>query len=109
MAASRRTEISATAILRTSSGARDFATGVPQSADADLLTLDHIAEGGIYDHLGGGFARYSTDERWLVPHFEKMLYDNALLVELMTEVWRERKASCSRAASPRRSSGSCAK
>src|SRR5262249_13805600 len=43
------------------------------------VTLDHMARGGIYDHLGGGFARYSTDERWLVPHFEKMLYDNALL------------------------------
>jgi uncharacterized protein YyaL (SSP411 family) len=42
-------------------------------------TLDHMARGGIYDHLGGGFHRYSTDERWLVPHFEKMLYDNALL------------------------------
>jgi uncharacterized protein len=42
-------------------------------------TLDKMARGGIYDHLGGGFARYSTDERWLAPHFEKMLYDNALL------------------------------
>ena len=42
-------------------------------------TLDAMAYGGIYDHLGGGFARYSTDEKWLVPHFEKMLYDNALL------------------------------
>ncbi len=42
-------------------------------------TLDHMARGGIYDHLAGGFARYSTDDRWLVPHFEKMLYDNALL------------------------------
>ena len=48
-----------------------------------------MAEGGIYDHLGGGFARYSVDERWLVPHFEKMLYDNAQLLDLMTEVWRE--------------------
>jgi len=47
------------------------------------LTLDHICEGGIYDHLGGGFSRYSTDERWLVPHFEKMLYDNAQLLELL--------------------------
>ena len=46
-----------------------------------LLTLEHICEGGIYDHLGGGFARYSVDERWLVPHFEKMLYDNAQLLE----------------------------
>jgi uncharacterized protein YyaL (SSP411 family) len=43
------------------------------------VTLDHMAMGGMYDHLGGGFHRYSTDERWLVPHFEKMLYDNALL------------------------------
>ena len=42
-------------------------------------TLDGMAEGGIYDHVGFGFARYSTDEKWLVPHFEKMLYDNALL------------------------------
>jgi uncharacterized protein YyaL (SSP411 family) len=52
-------------------------------------TLTHICQGGIYDHLGGGFARYSVDDRWLVPHFEKMLYDNALLVDLMTEVYRE--------------------
>ena len=48
-----------------------------------LLTLEHICEGGIYDHLGGGFARYSVDARWLVPHFEKMLYDNAQLLELL--------------------------
>ncbi len=48
-----------------------------------LLTIEHICEGGIYDHLGGGFARYSVDERWLVPHFEKMLYDNAQLLELL--------------------------
>jgi len=47
------------------------------------LTLNRICEGGIYDHLGGGFSRYSVDERWLVPHFEKMLYDNALLLELL--------------------------
>jgi uncharacterized protein len=47
------------------------------------ITLDHVCEGGIYDHLGGGFARYSVDERWLVPHFEKMLYDNAQLLELL--------------------------
>lgn len=46
-------------------------------------TLDRICEGGIYDHLGGGFSRYSVDERWLVPHFEKMLYDNAQLLELL--------------------------
>jgi uncharacterized protein YyaL (SSP411 family) len=47
------------------------------------LTLERISQGGIYDHLGGGFSRYSVDERWLVPHFEKMLYDNALLLELL--------------------------
>jgi uncharacterized protein YyaL (SSP411 family) len=46
-------------------------------------TLDRICEGGIYDHLGGGFSRYSVDERWLVPHFEKMLYDNSQLLELL--------------------------
>jgi uncharacterized protein YyaL (SSP411 family) len=63
--------------------------GLPNPIEAVTLTLTHIAQGGIYDHLGGGFARYSVDERWLVPHFEKMLYDNALLLELMTEVWRE--------------------
>ncbi|MGH2629463.1 MAG: thioredoxin domain-containing protein [Actinomycetota bacterium] len=57
------------------------------SADALEMvttTLDRMAEGGIRDHLGGGFARYSTDERWHVPHFEKMLYDNALLLQLYT-------------------------
>src|ERR1051326_5778986 len=47
------------------------------------LTLERICSGGIYDHLGGGFSRYSVDERWLVPHFEKMLYDNAQLLELL--------------------------
>jgi uncharacterized protein YyaL (SSP411 family) len=47
------------------------------------LTLRQMCEGGIYDHLGGGFSRYSVDERWLVPHFEKMLYDNAQLLELL--------------------------
>ena len=50
-------------------------------------TLDKMAAGGIYDHLGGGFHRYSVDERWLVPHFEKMLYDNALLVGAYTEAF----------------------
>src|SRR5262249_31951721 len=51
-------------------------------------TLDRMAMGGIYDHLGGGFARYSTDARWLVPHFEKMLYDNALLVPVYLETFQ---------------------
>ena len=47
-----------------------------------------MCEGGIYDHLGGGFSRYSVDERWLVPHFEKMLYDNALLLELLAVAYQ---------------------
>jgi hypothetical protein len=55
------------------------------------LTLDHICQGGIYDHLGGGFARYSVDERWLVPHFEKMLYDNAQLLELLALAYARTK------------------
>jgi uncharacterized protein YyaL (SSP411 family) len=51
-------------------------------------TLDRMADGGIYDHLGGGFARYSTDAAWHVPHFEKMLYDNAQLARLYTRAWQ---------------------
>ena len=51
------------------------------------LTLDELAFGGIYDHIGGGFARYSVDERWHVPHFEKMLYDNAQLLSLYAEAY----------------------
>ena len=57
--------------------------------EAVLVTLRNICQGGIYDHIGGGFARYSVDERWLIPHFEKMLYDNALLLQLLTEAWKE--------------------
>ncbi len=51
-------------------------------------SLQKMAHGGLYDHLGGGFARYSTDERWLIPHFEKMLYDNALLVKTYLEAYQ---------------------
>jgi uncharacterized protein len=58
-------------------------TGEQRYFAAVELTLERICQGGIYDHLGGGFSRYSVDERWLVPHFEKMLYDNALLLELL--------------------------
>jgi len=54
-----------------------------------LLTLEKMARGGIYDQIGGGFARYSVDARWHVPHFEKMLYDNAQLIGLYTEAWRK--------------------
>ncbi|HVJ40942.1 MAG TPA: thioredoxin domain-containing protein [Dongiaceae bacterium] len=60
-----------------------------QMREAVITTLTAMCQGGIYDHLGGGFARYSTDGKWLVPHFEKMLYDNAALLGLLTEVWQE--------------------
>ena len=64
-------------------------TGIAAYRDAVLRTLTNICQGGIYDHLGGGFARYATDARWLVPHFEKMLYDNAQLIELLTLAWQD--------------------
>src|SRR5262249_52818249 len=59
-----------------------------QTGKLVALTLDKMAAGGIYDHLGGGFHRYSTERTWTVPHFEKMLYDNAQLVELYAEAHR---------------------
>jgi uncharacterized protein YyaL (SSP411 family) len=60
-----------------------FRTGQPEALEALHLMLQRMSQGGIYDHLGGGYARYSTDDVWLVPHFEKMLYDNAQLLELL--------------------------
>ncbi|MFN3592358.1 MAG: thioredoxin domain-containing protein, partial [Thermaurantiacus sp.] len=62
-------------------------TGDPRHFTAVEHTLERICRGGIYDHLGGGFARYAVDETWLVPHFEKMLYDNAQLLDLLTTAW----------------------
>ncbi|HIJ61606.1 MAG TPA: thioredoxin domain-containing protein [Rhodospirillaceae bacterium] len=56
--------------------------------EAVLLSLTAMSQGGIYDHLGGGYARYSTDDDWLVPHFEKMLYDNAQILEQLTLAWQ---------------------
>ena len=61
-------------------------TGNQPYRQAVITTLTHLCQGGIYDHLGGGFARYSVDARWLVPHFEKMLYDNAQLLRLLSRV-----------------------
>nr|WP_222877483.1 thioredoxin domain-containing protein [Terrihabitans soli] len=58
-------------------------TGDPKFRQIFLHTLDRISQGGMYDHIGGGYARYSVDELWLVPHFEKMLYDNAQILELL--------------------------
>ena len=66
--------------------AHDY-SGITKYRDFVLFTADKMASGGIQDHVGGGFARYSTDQRWLVPHFEKMLYDNALLSNLYSEVY----------------------
>jgi uncharacterized protein len=60
-----------------------FRTGRAEGQEALHLMLERMSQGGIYDHLGGGFSRYSTDAVWLVPHFEKMLYDNAQLLELL--------------------------
>ena len=68
-------------------------TGESRTLQMVTRTLDAMAAGGIYDHIGGGFARYSTDERWLVPHFEKMLYDNALLATTYLEAYQVTKQS----------------
>jgi uncharacterized protein YyaL (SSP411 family) len=63
-------------------------TGEAALLNAVQLTLDRMGHGGIYDQIGGGFARYSVDERWAVPHFEKMLYDNGQLVRLYADAYR---------------------
>ena len=65
-----------------------YLTGEQQALDAVTITLDAMAKGGIYDQLGGGFARYSTDQFWKVPHFEKMLYDNAQLITLYAHAFQ---------------------
>ncbi len=66
---------------------RTGSRGNQQALEMVRLTLDRMAAGGIYDHLGGGFARYSVDAQWLVPHFEKMLYDNALLTNAYLDAY----------------------
>ena len=65
-----------------------YLTGDKKSLEAATITLDKMAKGGLYDQLGGGFARYSTDEYWIVPHFEKMLYDNSQLVSLYSHAYQ---------------------
>lgn len=65
-----------------------YETGNKESLTQALLTIDKMIEGGIYDQLGGGFARYATDTEWLAPHFEKMLYDNALLISVISEAYQ---------------------
>ena len=66
---------------------RFAALGDRASLERALLTLRKMAEGGIFDQLGGGFARYSVDERWAIPHFEKMLYDNGWLLRMYADAW----------------------
>jgi hypothetical protein len=65
-----------------------FHTKNPKALEAVTTTLDKMTNGGIYDHIGGGFARYSTDDIWKVPHFEKMLYDNGQLVSLYSNAYK---------------------
>jgi uncharacterized protein YyaL (SSP411 family) len=67
-----------------------YAAKNPESNALEMLnkTLDMISKGGIRDHLGNGFHRYSTDSKWLIPHFEKMLYDQALLIPAYGEAWQ---------------------
>lgn len=64
------------------------ATGNEMALKQATLSLDKMIDGGIYDHIGGGFARYSTDNEWLAPHFEKMLYDNALLILALCDAYQ---------------------
>jgi uncharacterized protein YyaL (SSP411 family) len=70
-----------------------FRTGQQEGRDALHLMLQRMSQGGIYDHLGGGYARYATDAIWLVPHFEKMLYDNAQLLELLAFAHADRPSA----------------
>ncbi len=61
---------------------------LPEYRDTVTISLTHMSQGGIYDHLGGGYSRYSVDEIWLAPHFEKMLYDNALILDLLIRAFQ---------------------
>ena len=65
-----------------------FSEREPRLRDHALLTLEKMAGGGIYDHLGGGFSRYSVDGYWMIPHFEKMLYDNGAMLGLYADAWQ---------------------
>jgi uncharacterized protein YyaL (SSP411 family) len=76
------------------------------SRDMALTTLRRMCEGGIYDQIGGGFCRYSVDERWEIPHFEKMLYDNGPLLALCADAWAHEPANpCSPASRRNRGLG----
>jgi uncharacterized protein len=71
-------------------------TGTPQFSQLLFTTLDSIYFGGCYDHIGGGFFRHCMDERWLEPSFEKMLYDQALMIDICTQVWQFNRNELSR-------------
>ncbi|MDT0321615.1 thioredoxin domain-containing protein [Streptomyces millisiae] len=71
-------------------------TGAPEALRIVERTCEAMARGGIYDQLGGGFARYAVDAAWVLPHFEKMLYDNALLARLYTHLWRSTRSPFAR-------------
>ncbi|MEP7059254.1 MAG: thioredoxin domain-containing protein [Actinomycetota bacterium] len=70
---------------------RQALRGAPDALEMAVITLDRMADGGMHDQVGGGFSRYSTDAAWHVPHFEKMLYDNALLARLYVRAWQVTK------------------
>ena len=71
----------------------NYLTGDQKALDAVTITLDAMAKGGIFDQIGGGFARYSTDQFWKVPHFEKMLYDNAQLISQYAHAYQRTRKS----------------
>ena len=83
------------------------ATGEARYRKAVELTLERICSGGIYDHLGGGLHRYSTDPEWLVPHFEKMLYDQALVVSVLIDAWQASEEDHLKALLAERARGIC--
>ncbi|HST00029.1 MAG TPA: DUF255 domain-containing protein [Usitatibacter sp.] len=89
---------------------RYAAKGDARALEMATTTLRRMAQGGIYDQVGGGFARYSVDERWAIPHFEKMLYDNGWLLGLYADAWAITRAiRSSRACARRPAHGSCAR
>jgi uncharacterized protein len=77
-------------------GERVTGTGADQALAMARVTADAMARGGMYDQLAGGFARYSVDAHWVVPHFEKMLYDNALLARVYAHLWRRTGSALAR-------------
>jgi uncharacterized protein len=96
------------ALLRHWSRSRHSGDADRQALDMVMTTLTRMARGGMFDHLGGGFCRYATDRRWMMPHFEKMLYDNGLLLGLYSDALGSARIRCSSTWWTRRRSGCCA-